>query len=54
MLRVGFPSLRPDVHTIKQVGMKNEIAFFQNESELLLAEIGFASTGGRIRHTERL
>jgi hypothetical protein len=46
MLRVGFPSLRPETHTIKRLGMQNDIAFFQNASEFPLAKVGFASTGG--------
>jgi hypothetical protein len=47
MLQVGFLSLRPEVHTFKQLlGMKNDIALFQNTSELLLAKIGFKSVGG--------
>ncbi len=32
----------------KWLGLENDIAFFQNTSELLLAIVGFASTGGSV------
>jgi hypothetical protein len=48
ILRVGLPSLQPEVHTINQLGMKNDIAFSQKASKRFLAKIGFTSVGGSV------
>jgi hypothetical protein len=46
MLRVWFPSFRPKTQPTKRSGMQIDIAFFQYASELLCANVGFASVGG--------